>query len=414
MASPSEISPALRSHRADFPSLKRTHLGYPLAFLDGPAGTQVPMKVIDAVTRYYGNSNANTHGQFVTAVETDQLLQNTRDLMAAFLGADGGETISFGANMTTLNFSLSRAIARSLRPGDEILITQLDHEANRGPWLTLKEHGIVVQEIRMAADASLDYDDFRLKINEQTRLVAMGWASNAFGTVNDIAFAREATQKVGAWLLVDAVHYAPHFPIDVRTMGMDFLLCSAYKFYGPHVGILYTCPGLLDKLQTDRLRTQDPNAPFRIETGTLNHAAIAGVRAAVEYLASLGSGSDFRSKIVSAIERLADYEHALASTLYDGLCTIDGVKIHGQTFVSRWRAPTIAMTLEGTRPGEICRWLAQKGICCWDGHFYAIRPMEVLGLLEQGGVTRVGISLYNIEEEISRLLNEVSVMAKGR
>jgi cysteine desulfurase family protein (TIGR01976 family) len=316
--------------------------------------------------------------------------------------------------MTTLNFSLSKALARVLRPGDEVLVTQLDHEANRGPWLTLGEQGIVVREIGVKQDTSLDYDDFRSKVNGRTRLVAMGWASNAFGTVNDIAFARAVTQKVGAWLLVDAVHYAPHFPIDVQAMGMDFLLCSAYKFYGPHVGILYARAGLLDQLQTDRLRTQDPKAPYRVEIGTLNHAAIAGVRAAVEYIASIGSGSDLRSRIVSAMGLVADYEHGLASTLYDGLTAINGVKICGQSFTSRQRAPTIAFTLERKRPEEVCEMLAQKGICCWDGHFYAVRPMEVLGLLDQGGVTRVGISLYNNEEEISRLLSEMQMVARLR
>ncbi len=414
MGSPDQSFVALRARRADFPSLTRLHRGYPLAFLDGPAGTQVPAQVIDAVSRYYTSSNANTHGQFVTTAETDQLLHDARGLLSAFVGAEGPDTISFGANMTTLNFSLSRAILRALKPGDEILITQLDHEANRGPWLMLEEHGIVVREIRVTPEASLDYDDFSSKMTERTRLVAMGWASNAFGTVNDIAFARRVTQEVGAWLLVDAVHYAPHFPIDVRAMGMDFLLCSAYKFYGPHVGILYARPGLLDQLQTDRLRTQDQNAPFRIETGTLNHAAIAGVKAAVEYLASLGNGSDLRSRVVTAMNLLADYEHGIASTLYDGLRRIDGVKVHGQTFASRRRAPTIAMTIDGKRPTEICGRLAGKGICCWDGHFYAVRPMEVLGLLDHGGVTRVGISLYNNEEEISRLLDEVRTMAGGR
>jgi len=414
MASPSETSKLFWSHRTDFPSLMRTYNGCYLSFFDGPGGTQVPHQVIDAVSRYYAHSNANTHGQFITATETDRLLWNAREAMAALLGAEGEQTISFGANMTTLNFSLSRAIARSLQQGDEILITQLDHEANRGPWLTLQEHGIVVREVDVKEDASLDYDDLRSKVNERTRLVAMGWASNAFGTVNDVAFAREITQKAGAWLLVDAVHYAPHFPIDVQAMGMDFLLCSAYKFYGPHVGILYARAGLLDGLRTDRLSTQDEKAPFRIETGTLNHAAIAGVKAAVEYIAALGSDPDLRSRIVSAMSLLAEYEHGLASALFDGLSVIRGVNVRGQSFASRKRAPTIAFTLEGKRPEEVCKKLAEKGICCWDGHFYAIRPMEVLGLLDQGGVTRVGISLYNTEEELSRLLDEVRVIADLR
>ena len=398
---------AFPDRRADFPSLSRTHNGFPLVYFDGPAGTQVPRQVIDAMDAYYTTSNANTHGQFVTTRETDRLLEETRETAAAFLGAPSGSTVSFGANMTTLAFSLSRAFARMLRPGDEVLVTQLDHEANRGPWLSLREHGIVVREIGITRDASLDYDDLRAKLNERTRLVAMGWASNAFGTVNDVALVRELTYKVGAWLLVDAVHYAPHLVMDVDTLGIDFLLCSAYKFYGPHVGILCCREGLLDQLPTDRLRTQDPRAPHRIETGTLNHAAIAGVKASIEYIASLGAGATLREKVVHAMTSMAAYEHALGSTLYQHLLSIEGVSVHGLSFQSPRRAPTIAFTVKGKTATQISAALGEKGICTWDGHFYAIRPMEVLGLLEGGGVTRVGISLYNKEEEVNRLVNEL-------
>jgi cysteine desulfurase family protein (TIGR01976 family) len=393
--------------RSDFPSLARTHNGQSIAYLDGPAGTQIPRQVVDAIVHYYWTCNANTHGQFITTRESDALIEATRNSMATFLGAAGGHCISFGANMTTLNFSLSRAIARRLCRGDEILITQLDHEANRGPWLTLREQGIVVREVRMKADASLDYADLRAKINERTRLVAMGWASNAFGTVNDIRLARELTYSVGALLLVDAVHYAPHFSIDVSSVGVDFLLCSAYKFYGPHVGILYCREGILDQLQTDRLRVADPGAPFRIETGTLNHAALAGVNAAVEYIASFGQGNSQRERVVRGMKLLELYERHLGERMYKGLLRVPGVTVYGQPFRTEHRAPTVSFTIDGKRAEEVSAHLGDKGICTWNGHFYAIRPIEILGLLERGGVTRIGISLYNTLEEIERVLVEV-------
>ncbi len=404
----------VESRRADFPALSRQWNGFPLAYLDGPAGTQVPRQVIDAVSGYYATMNANTHGTFVTARETDRLIEETRDAVAAFLGAGDPRTVSFGANMTTLTFSLSKALARSFRPGDEVLITQLDHEANRGPWLALREAGVIVREIRVTPDASLDYEHLASLMTERTRLVAMGWASNAFGTVNDVTRARALTYARGAMLCVDAVHYAPHFPIDVLTAGVDFLLCSAYKFYGPHVGILYSREGLLEQLQTDRLRTQDPRAPFRIETGTQNHAALAGVKAAIAYLASLGNGEPLREKLVSAMESVGGHERALGARLHAGLSAITGVTVHGQTFDSALRAPTVSFTMKDRRAEEVAAFLAERGICTWDGHFYAIRPMEVLGLLDGGGVTRVGVSLYTTAEEIDRLLEGVRHLAGAK
>ena len=405
-------SPGMAARRADFPSLQRIHNGFPLAYLDGPAGTQMPRQVIDAISGYYTTCNANTHGQFVTAIESDYLLEEARQAVAAFLGASNAATISFGANMTTLNFSLSRAIGRSLQRGDEIVITELDHEANRGPWLALQAQGIVVREAAVRHDATLDYSDFREKINGHTKLVAMGLASNAFGTVNDFSRIRKITAQFGALLLVDAVHYAPHFPIDVERMDMDLLICSAYKFYGPHVGILYARKGLLDRLDTDRLRTQDQRAPYRIETGTLNHAAIAGVRSAVDYIAALGQGADRRSRIVDGMLRLGIHERALGAMMYQGLKEIPNVTLYGQSFDVPQRAPTVSFTVEGKKAAEISKHLAGRGICTWDGHFYAIRPMEVMGLLDRGGVTRVGVSLYTTAEEIIRLLNEVRLLAQ--
>ena len=301
--------------RRDFPSLSRTHHSLPLAYFDGPGGTQVPQRVLDAMMHYYRTCNANTHGFFVTTRESDEALEEARERLALFLGAPSSRCVSFGHNMTSLNFALARAVGRTLRPGDEILITQLDHEANRGPWLGLRELGVTVREIRLLPSGTLDLEDARGKIGERTRLVAMGCSSNFIGTVNDVETIRKWTYEVGAWLSLDAVHYAPHFPLDVAALGTDFLLCSAYKFYGPHIGVLYAREDLLDQLPTDRLRTQDPRAPYRIETGTLNPAAIVGAGAAVDYLASLGRGDSPRQRLVSAMEDLRDFEHGLAKRL---------------------------------------------------------------------------------------------------
>jgi cysteine desulfurase family protein (TIGR01976 family) len=392
--------------RDDFPSLRRTLNGLPLAYLDGPAGSQVPRQVLEAMERYYTTMNANTHGAFVTSVESDAMLEEARTTVAGFLGSGSGATISFGANMTTLTFALSRALGRLFRPGDEVVITELDHEANRGPWLSLVERGVVIREIALRPDGTLDADDMRAKIGPRTRLVAMGLASNALGTVNDVALARDLSAKAGAWLLLDAVHYAPHFSVDVRALDPDFLLCSSYKFYGPHVGILYCREGLLDTLPADRLRTQTQRAPYLIETGTLNHAAIAGVKAAVEYIASLGKGTELRSRLVDAMGRIGTHERKLAEKLHHGLTSMRGVTVHGPPF-SGQRAPTVSFTTGRLTAGEVCGALAEAGICGWDGHFYAIRAIEKLGLLERGGVTRLGILLYNTEEEVDRLLRRV-------
>ena len=373
----------------------------------------MPRQVIDAIVHYYTTCNSNTHGYFITTQESDRLLEETRRSIATFLGACGPQCISLGANMTTLNYSLSHAIGRSLKDGDEVVITQLDHEANRGPWLMLQERGIVVKEVILKKDGTLDYDDMRSKIGSKTRLLAIGMASNALGTVNNIRLARELTSKVGAYLMLDAVHYAPHFSIDVEAIGVDFLICSAYKFYGPHVGILYSREGLLDQLEPDRLRTQEQAAPYRIETGTLNHASIAGVKAAVEYIAALGSGPDLRSRVVSAMNVIGSHERSLASTLYDGLARLPGVTIYGQPFGKLQRAPTVSFTIGSQRAEEVCTRLGDRGFCTWDGHFYALRAIEVLGLLDRGGVTRIGISLYSTMDEISQLLDELKLLASS-
>jgi cysteine desulfurase family protein (TIGR01976 family) len=388
--------------RQDFPALKKNP---GLAFLDGPGGSQVTQTVVDAIADHYASCNVNTHGNFEPSREVDRRLEAARNVVAAFLGAESGACISFGQNMTTLSFSLSTAIGRTLQKGDEVLITQLDHEGNRGPWLKLEESGVVVREVRLLESGELDAGDMAAKITPRTKLFAIGGSANSLGTVNDLALARRLTRQVGALLVIDAVHYAPHFPIDVQALDTDFLLCSGYKFYGPHVGVLYSRPGLLDRLPTDRLSVQDPAAPYRIETGTLNSAAIDGVRAAVEYIASWGSGAGLRERIVDAMTHIAAYEHGLAKIYHDTVRGIRGVRVWGPDFAEgRVRAPTVSITLGKVTAAEATKALGDQGICVWDGDFYASRPVQVLGLAEGGGLLRTGVSMYNTRDELNRLL----------
>ena len=390
--------------RKDFPALARRPQGLNLAYLDGPGGSQVPQAVIDALGDFYATCNVNTHGNFWPSQEVDRRMAAAREVLAAFLGAESASCISFGQNMTTLNYALSAAIGHTLKPGDEVLITQLDHEANRGPWLRLKDRGMILQEVRLLPSGQLDLSDMAAKITPRTKVFAVGASSNALGTVNDLNLARRLTNEVGALLVVDAVHYAPHFPLDATSLGMDFLLCSGYKFYGPHIGVLYSRPGALDRLPTDRLSVQDPAAPYRVETGTLNHAAIDALRAAVEYLAAWGQGATSRERIVDAMTGISAYEHALAKFYHDSVLKMRGVKVWGPDFSQRSRAPTVSITLDKVTAAEAASALGKEGICVWDGHFYAARAVEVLGLNDRGGLLRTGVSMYSSREDIERLL----------
>jgi cysteine desulfurase family protein (TIGR01976 family) len=397
--------------RRDFPALRGTAEGKELVYLDGPGGVQVSTAVIQAMTDFYQTCNVNTHGNFPPSREVDRRMQAARETLAAFLGAAGPECISFGQNMTTLNFALSAAIGHTLREGDEILITQLDHEANRGPWLRLRERGAVIQEVKLKESGELDLADMAAKVSSRTKVFAIGASSNALGTVNDLALARRLSRAVDALLVVDAVHYAPHFPIDVAAIDADFLLCSGYKFYGPHVGVLYSKPGALDRLPTDRLSVQDPAAPYRIETGTLNHAAIDGMRAAVDYLASWGTGGTLRERIVDAMHGISAYEHRLARSYHDEVRRLPGVRVWGPDFTSRARAPTVSITLEGHTAGAAATALGAGGVCVWDGNFYAARAVDVLGLAERGGLLRTGVSMYTTQRDITRLLEGLESLA---
>jgi cysteine desulfurase family protein (TIGR01976 family) len=394
--------------RKDFPALARRPQGLNLAYLDGPGGSQVPQIVIDTLGDFYATCNVNTHGNFWPSQEVDRRMAAAREVLAAFFGAESASCISFGQNMTTLNYALSAAIGHTLKPGDEVLITQLDHEANRGPWLRLRDRGMILQEVRLLPTGQLDLSDMAAKITPRTKVFAVGASSNALGTVNDLKLARRLTHEVGALLVVDAVHYAPHFPLDAKSQGMDFLLCSGYKFYGPHIGVLYSRPGALDRLPTDRLSVQDPAAPYRIETGTLNHAAIEALRAAVEYLATWGQGAALRERIVDAMTGISAYEHGLAKFYHDSVLKMRGVKVWGPDFSQRSRAPTVSITLDKMTAADAASALGKEGICVWDGHFYAARAVEVLGLNDRGGLLRTGVSMYSSREDIERLLQGIA------
>ncbi len=399
--------------RGDFPSLARRINGHPIAYLDGPGGTQVPQAVLDAIVDCYRNRNVNTHGNFAPSSELDARLIEARTAIADLLGAAGPERVSIGQNMTTLAFSLSRALSHTIQPGDEVLITQLDHEANRGPWQLLRERGAVVREVPLLASGELDYAAMENLVSRRTRLLAMGCSSNSIGTVSDVELARRLTREAGALLIVDAVHYAPHFPLHVSALDPDFLLCSAYKFYGPHVGILYSKPGALESLTTDKLIVQEDVAPYRIETGTLNGAAIEGVGAAVDYLATFGKGANRRAALVDAIAGTSAYEHDLGRHLWESLEKLPRVRLWGVPFTTTPRAPTVSFTVDGLSSESIARALGQIGVCVWDGDFYAPRPVEILQVPGRS-LVRVGFSMYNTREEADRLVTRVASLLSSK
>ncbi len=394
--------------REAFPSLSlRDKNNNQIIYLDGPGGTQVPNSVIDGISEYYKKHNANTHGEFGTSIETDKIMSTLRDKVSILLNAEDKNCISIGQNMTTLNFQLARGLSKMFKEGDEVIITALDHEANRGPWKIFEEKGIKLIEINLLLNGELDYNDFENKINSKTVMIAMGMSSNALGTINDFEKIRELTLNKKILLLLDAVHYAPHFTIDVKSLKCDFLLCSAYKFYGPHVGLLYTKPDFLNKIDTDRLIVQELDAPYKIETGTLNHAACNGVIKAIDFISSFGEGNSLREKIESSYLKISRHENKLASKLYSSLNQLKNIEVIGTDFSKR-RAPTVSFVHKNKSPNEICKILASENICAWDGHFYALKAIQDLDLEKIGGVTRLGVSLYNTEEEIDRTIEIIS------
>ena len=391
-----------------FPSLNRVNSSnQQIIYLDGPGGTQVPIQVIEAISQYYLRSNANTHGEFITSQETDLVMDDLRFKVSVMLGAESPNTISIGQNMTTLNYSLARALSRRFKEDDEVIVTELDHEANRGPWMILKEVGVKIIEVSLMQNGTLDYSDFKSKINDKTVMVCMGMSSNALGTLNSFNKVKEYLKDRKCLFLLDAVHYAPHFSIDVKDLNCDFMLCSAYKFYGPHISFLYSKPGVLQELNPDRLVVQDQEAPYIIETGTLNHAACSGVSAAIDFISSLGQGSTYREKLESAYLQISDHEFNLAKHLYESLEDFDKTTVIGPDFSTRERTPTVSFVHSDYSPQEVCANLAKHNICAWDGHFYALKAIQQLGLESRGGVTRLGISLYNTRKEIDRVIEVI-------
>ncbi|MGZ8215255.1 MAG: cysteine desulfurase-like protein [Methylosarcina sp.] len=404
--------------RSRFPALSQEIDGRIPVFFDGPGGSQVPGSVIEAMSRYLVTSNANAHGAFATSRRTDEWIASARAAVADLLGCAYDEVV-FGANMTTLTFAFSRAIGRELRPGDEILVTRLDHYANVSPWLALeKETGAVVRFVDFhSEDCTLDMEDLARRINAKTRVVAIGYASNAVGTVNDVAAVIRLARAVGAWVFVDAVHYAAHGPIDVRALDCDFLVCSAYKFYGPHVGILYGKREHLGRLHPFKAGPAPDEVPSRWETGTLNHEGLAGLVATIDYLAELGqhvllSGSR-RNALVAALEASRRYERELCEHLIAGLLEIPGLTLYGIADPARfaWRTPTAAIRLAGKTPYAIAKALDDRGIFTWHGNFYALGISEKLNVEADGGFLRIGLLAYNTREEIERLVRALHEIA---
>lgn len=404
----------IRSH---FPALQSGAI-----FFDNPGGTQVPQEVIDAVAGYYKTSNSNTHGAFATSQRTDEVVAAGRAALADFLNARSPDEIVFGANMTTLTFNISRAIGRMLDEGDEIIVTRLDHDADIAPWVALEERGAVIRWVDIHADdCTLDMADFEKHLSTRTKIVAVGGASNAVGSINDLRTIIPLAHLAGALVFVDAVHLAPHEPIDVQDLECDLLACSTYKFYGPHLGVLYGKYDLLDQLRAYKVRPAGDNPPDKFETGTANFEAIAGARAAIDYLASIGEkyGAPFVSQFTqfsgrrlhlkTALAAIKVYERELFVRLMTGLREIPGVRIYGIADSARfnYRTPTVAFTLAGKSPREIAEHLARANIYVWDGNYYALALMERLGLEERGGAVRVGLAHYNTAEEVERFLQVV-------
>ncbi len=401
--------------RAQFPALALADAGRPAVYFDGPGGTQVPQRVIDAMAHYLTHTNANHGGAFRTTRESDAILTAAHEAMADLLNAASPKEIVFGANMTTLTFAFSRAIGRTLRPGDEVIITRLDHDADRAPWLALAEQGVVVHQVDFdPADCTLRLDDLAAKLGPRTKLVAVGYASNAVGTVNPIARIAAMARSVGASLWVDAVHYVPHGPVDVQALGCDFLVCSPYKFFGPHSGVVWGRYELLEQLRAYKVRPAGDLPPDKFETGTQNHEAQAGVLATVEYLAEVGRdyGGEFaglfpgftgrRLALKQAMAAIQAYERRLFERFVAGLLAIPGLSFYGIRDLDCFdqRTPTAAFRLAGHHPDAVPQYLAGRGVYVWSGNFYALAVTEALGLEDTGGVVRAGLAHYNTEEEV--------------
>ena len=389
--------------RTHFPALTRQHNGFPVAYFDGPGGTQVPRSVAAAMTDYLFNHNANTHWAYPTSIETDEIVEQSRQALADFLNASPHE-IAFGQNMSSLTFHLSRALARNWSAGDEVIITELDHHANQDPWRALeRDRGVAIRVVPMDIESgTIDLQDLVNLLSNRTKLVAIGAASNALGTINDIKRAAKLAHEAGALCFVDAVHYAPHNLVDVKDIDCDFLACSAYKFYGPHIGILYGRKHLLEMTDFPKLRPAPDNSPDRVETGTQSFESIAGAAAAVDFLASLAAGTTRRDRLGNSFAELHHRQSELLQRLWSGLVAIDGVRIYGPP-PAGMRTSTISLTLKNHNSEAIARTLAEKGVFVSNGDFYATTVAEKMKLAADGFV-RVGCACYTTEEEIDRLI----------
>ena len=396
--------------RAQFPSLSQAVDGQPAVFLDGPGGTQVPQRVIDAISGYLAGNNANTCGAFATSRRSDAMIAGARSAMGDFLNCEADEIV-FGANMTALTYAMSRAIGRELKPGDEIVLTRLDHDANFSPWKALEELGVVIKVVEFRDhDCTLDMNDFASKITERTKLVAVGLASNAVGTINPVRKIVEMAQRVGALVYVDAVHFAPHGVIDVKELDCDFLVCSTYKFFGPHMGVLFGKREHLKRFQPYKVRANSNDIPNRWEWGTLNHECIAGIAACIEYLADLGrhgatAAISRRAAILAAFDAIHRHEHELMEKLIQGLQEIPGLKLYGISDPVRFneRCPTLAIRIAGHTPLQLATSLGDRGFFTWDGNYYALNLTERLDVEKDGGFLRIGLAHYNTPEEVDQL-----------
>lgn len=401
--------------RAQFPALTRVHRGHPVAYFDGPGGTQVPTAVVEGMADYLLHHNANTHWHYPTSLETDALIAGARDTLARFLNAPTPNAISFGQNMTTITLHLARALARRWEPGDQVVVTALDHHANIDPWRhAARDRGLVVRMVELdETGTGVDRNALQQALTSCTRLVAIGAASNAIGTITDVASIAAEAHAAGALVFVDAVHYAPHALVDVQVLQCDMLACSAYKFYGPHIGILYARPDLVASLDLPKLEPSPAAPPDSLETGTQNHEAIVGAAAAVRFLAQ--AGSDQQDDLRGALAESAGALHLEAmrrtQQLWDGLGAIDGVTRYGVD-PSSPRTPTVSFTLAGFASDDVSRRLAEEGLFVSSGDFYASTLVQRLGLAEQG-LVRVGCACYTTEEEVDRLLAAVERLAGG-
>lgn len=400
-----EVTPVseIRNH---FPALERVHNGYPVAYFDGPGGTQVPRYVVEKMSDYLYHHNANTHWAYPTSAETDAALEHARVVFAEFLNASPTE-IAFGANMTTLTMHLSRALSLNYKPGDEIVVTELDHHANIDPWRRLTvERGVTIHTVRMdTATGQINREDLERYIGPKTKLLAIGAASNALGTINDLKSAIAMAHIAGALVFVDAVHYAPHALIDVKELDCDFLGMSAYKFYGPHVGVLFAKQTLLEQIDFPKLVPAPDYAPENAETGTQNQEGIVGAGAAVEYLASLGGGVNLREGLRSTFQETHLRNSAFFSRLWNACSTMPRVTLYGP-HPDAARTPTLAFTIDGCTSRDAARRLAEKGLFLSHGDFYAYTVVQRLGLAPEG-LIRAGCAIYTTEDEIDRLIEAV-------